>query len=294
MSTAPSSIPPPSFDVAPELPDGVERRRPPEYPRWKPWMAWAGARRRLRRRARGCARHRRHRRRCRLELRRPPPGGEHLGDDRAGPLVRRRRVALRQPRRRGRCPSSSACARRACWPADRLDGRRVRRLLRVHARVGVDPGRQPRRHEAPRRARRQRQHLRAARGGLPRRGRRADGRGVLLPRLLLRGAAQLAGAAGRRRSSPGWSSARSTSGRPRPPSCCRWPSSASRCACCASAPARCIRASPCTARTTRSPSASPSTGGGRSSCSWSCALGIISLVMLAVRARWTPAPAPAG
>jgi hypothetical protein len=42
MSTAPSSIPPPSFDVAPELPDGVERRLPPEYPLWKPWMAWAG------------------------------------------------------------------------------------------------------------------------------------------------------------------------------------------------------------------------------------------------------------
>ena len=29
MSTAPSSIPPPSFDVAPELPEGVERRPPP-------------------------------------------------------------------------------------------------------------------------------------------------------------------------------------------------------------------------------------------------------------------------
>src|SRR5947207_9720606 len=41
MSTAPSSIPPPSFDVAPELPEGIERRPPPEAPRWKPWMAWA-------------------------------------------------------------------------------------------------------------------------------------------------------------------------------------------------------------------------------------------------------------
>jgi membrane protease YdiL (CAAX protease family) len=41
MSTAPSSIPPPSFDVAPELPEGVERRSPPERQRWKPWMAWA-------------------------------------------------------------------------------------------------------------------------------------------------------------------------------------------------------------------------------------------------------------
>jgi membrane protease YdiL (CAAX protease family) len=41
MSTAPSSIPPPSFDVAPELPEGVERPPRPESPRWKPWMAWA-------------------------------------------------------------------------------------------------------------------------------------------------------------------------------------------------------------------------------------------------------------
>ena len=41
MSTAPSSIPPPSFDVAPELPDGIERPPKPEGPRWKPWMAWA-------------------------------------------------------------------------------------------------------------------------------------------------------------------------------------------------------------------------------------------------------------
>jgi membrane protease YdiL (CAAX protease family) len=41
MSTAPSSIPPPSFDVAPELPEGVERRSPPELQQWKPWMAWA-------------------------------------------------------------------------------------------------------------------------------------------------------------------------------------------------------------------------------------------------------------
>jgi uncharacterized protein len=41
MSTAPSSIPPPSFDVAPELPEGVERPPRPESPQWKPWMALA-------------------------------------------------------------------------------------------------------------------------------------------------------------------------------------------------------------------------------------------------------------
>jgi uncharacterized protein len=43
MSSAPSSIPEPSFGVAPERPDGVERPErpaPPERPRWKPWTAW--------------------------------------------------------------------------------------------------------------------------------------------------------------------------------------------------------------------------------------------------------------
>jgi uncharacterized protein len=42
MSTAPSSVPPPSFGLAPELPEGVERQPPPEAPRWKAWMAWVG------------------------------------------------------------------------------------------------------------------------------------------------------------------------------------------------------------------------------------------------------------
>ena len=41
MSTAPSSIPPPSFDVAPELPEGVELRARPDSTGWKPWTAWA-------------------------------------------------------------------------------------------------------------------------------------------------------------------------------------------------------------------------------------------------------------
>lgn len=40
MSTAPSSVPSPSFGVAPELPDGIERKPPPELQRWKPWTAW--------------------------------------------------------------------------------------------------------------------------------------------------------------------------------------------------------------------------------------------------------------
>jgi membrane protease YdiL (CAAX protease family) len=40
MSTTSSSVPPPSFGLAPELPEGVERRPPSEAQRWKPWMAW--------------------------------------------------------------------------------------------------------------------------------------------------------------------------------------------------------------------------------------------------------------
>jgi membrane protease YdiL (CAAX protease family) len=42
MSTAPSSVPPPSFGLAPELPEGVERPPRPERALWKPWMAWVG------------------------------------------------------------------------------------------------------------------------------------------------------------------------------------------------------------------------------------------------------------
>jgi uncharacterized protein len=42
MSTAPSSVPPPSFGLAPELPEGVERPPPVERPRWKAWMGWVG------------------------------------------------------------------------------------------------------------------------------------------------------------------------------------------------------------------------------------------------------------
>jgi membrane protease YdiL (CAAX protease family) len=40
MSTTSSSVPPPSFGLAPELPEGVERRPPSVAQRWKPWMAW--------------------------------------------------------------------------------------------------------------------------------------------------------------------------------------------------------------------------------------------------------------
>ena len=45
MSSPPSSVPPASFGVAPELPDGVERRPradASETPGWKPWTAWVG------------------------------------------------------------------------------------------------------------------------------------------------------------------------------------------------------------------------------------------------------------
>jgi membrane protease YdiL (CAAX protease family) len=34
-------MPPPSLHDAPELPEGIERKPPPEEQRWKPWMAWA-------------------------------------------------------------------------------------------------------------------------------------------------------------------------------------------------------------------------------------------------------------
>jgi hypothetical protein len=39
MSSPPSSVPPPTFAIAPELPDGINRP-PLDRPRWKPWTAW--------------------------------------------------------------------------------------------------------------------------------------------------------------------------------------------------------------------------------------------------------------
>jgi uncharacterized protein len=43
MSSVPSPVPEPSFGVAPERPDGIERPEPPappDRPGWKPWTAW--------------------------------------------------------------------------------------------------------------------------------------------------------------------------------------------------------------------------------------------------------------
>jgi membrane protease YdiL (CAAX protease family) len=42
MSSPPSSVPPPSFGVAPELPAGVERPARAGAPGWRPWTAWVG------------------------------------------------------------------------------------------------------------------------------------------------------------------------------------------------------------------------------------------------------------
>src|SRR2546430_1209829 len=42
MSSPPSSVPPPSFGVAPELPAGVDRPARADAPGWRPWTAWVG------------------------------------------------------------------------------------------------------------------------------------------------------------------------------------------------------------------------------------------------------------
>ncbi|HEX7298348.1 MAG TPA: CPBP family intramembrane glutamic endopeptidase [Solirubrobacteraceae bacterium] len=42
MSSPPSSVPPPSFGTAPELPAGVERPARAGEPGWRPWTAWVG------------------------------------------------------------------------------------------------------------------------------------------------------------------------------------------------------------------------------------------------------------
>jgi CAAX protease family protein len=41
MSSPPTPAPPPSLHAAPELPEGIERPPPPDRPAWRPWTAWA-------------------------------------------------------------------------------------------------------------------------------------------------------------------------------------------------------------------------------------------------------------
>jgi membrane protease YdiL (CAAX protease family) len=40
MSSVPAPAPPPSLHEAPELPEGIERPSRPDRPGWKPWTAW--------------------------------------------------------------------------------------------------------------------------------------------------------------------------------------------------------------------------------------------------------------
>jgi CAAX protease family protein len=42
MSSLPAPAPPPSLHEAPELPEGIERPPPADRPLWKPWTAWVG------------------------------------------------------------------------------------------------------------------------------------------------------------------------------------------------------------------------------------------------------------
>ena len=228
MSTAPSSVPPPSFGLAPELPDGVERPPPPQAPIWKPWMAWVALVAAF--------------------------GGALIGALIVGVIGAAAGASFSDP-----TPAVSISAtivqdlsfigaalffaRIAGAPAPEQFGLRPTRLWPAVGWMALAyagfyaftaagwrswaPSRST--IEASQRARRRQEHV-----GAGRRWRcwspssRRCG-GVLLPRLLLRRAAQLERAGGRA-SPPGWSSGRSTPARPSGSSCCPWPSSAPRCA----------------------------------------------------------------
>ena len=142
---SPTPFPPPS-SLAPELPGVSSARRRRRAALWRPWTASAGVGGRAsaaRSWARSSSASSAPRRR---DLNDPPAGGEHLGDVRPGP------VASSAPR-----SSSRGC--RAAAPEDfglrptrcagaGLDGRCARRLLPLHARLGRDPRRQPRRRRS--------------------------------------------------------------------------------------------------------------------------------------------------
>ena len=180
-----------SFPSAPELPDGVEpraRRRA-----WPPWTAvvalvagFAGA-------LVGALVSASIAVAFGAELRRPAARRRHRRDGRAGPLPHRQRAAVRAA-----CPGASAPAHfglrpTRLWPAIGWAVARLRRASCVFtaacrrrssaaARTTTSSPRSSASTTAPPRWSRWR----------PRRGHRAGRRGVLLPRLLLRRAAQLA------------------------------------------------------------------------------------------------------
>ena len=205
MSTAPSSFPPPSSGPAPELPEGVERPPPPGGTALDAVDGAGRLHRRLCGRARG-APPRHLRRPSPARAQRPHARGEHRGDGRAGPVAHRGGAPLRAASPAVRRPRTSACAR---WPAPRgrLDGGRLRRVLRLQRVVGRDPGRRHRRLQASRRARRRKTAPSRCSPSRCWSRRRADRRGVLLPGLLLHGRCASGTGCGRRRSSPAWSSA---------------------------------------------------------------------------------------
>ena len=113
-------------------------------------------------------------------------------------------------------------------------------------------------------------------------------RGVLLPRLLLRRAAQLERAGRHAHHRAGLRRHPRRVGPVGVPAA-RWRSSARRCAGCASGRGRCIPGSCCTAPTTRSPSACRSTGAGRSACCSSALSRCSGSSRSSIRTRWDEA-----
>src|SRR3954449_10378934 len=263
MSTAPSSIPPPSFDVAPELPEGVERPPRPEGTLWKPWMAWAALVAAFGGALMGAL----------IIGVIGSAAGSSFAD--ASPAVSISAPIVQDLSFIGAALLFASISARplpeqfglrppAFWPAVgwmavAFAAFYVFTLIWV-AILGVSPDDTKLPDElgvkdstyallavaflvavvAPMA---EEFFFRGFYYGALR-----NWRGPW-PAAALTGLGPCAtgGAPGRRRPSPGWCSEPSTSGRPRPLSCCRWGSSASRFACCASAPDRCIPGSPCTA-----------------------------------------------
>ena len=191
MSTAPSSVPPPSFELAPELPEGVERPPARAGPSWKPWTAWVGSSPRSP--ARSSARSSSASSAPRRARTSPTPLPAVNISATSCRTCLHRRGALFASIAGPPLPGQFGLRPTRFWPAV---GTMAPAFIAFYpftlvwvAILGV--GRQ--RLQAARRAGREGQHVRVAGDGLPRRGRGARGRGVLLPRILLHLAAGLEG-----------------------------------------------------------------------------------------------------
>ena len=250
MSTAPPGSRPPRPSAPPLGPAGASRRDEPTPagPQWKAWTAWVALVAGFAAADRRGDHHRRRRRGVRRVSFDDPPASVNILSLVVQDVCPRRRGDLVRAHRRGAAARrTSGCGRRAFWTGGRLEPVCLGRVPRRHGGVGGALGIDEPSETLPKQLGVDDSTLALIAVAILVCVGAPLVRGVLLPRLLLHGAAlvarHVAGGADHRR----WCSARSTPGRRRGvPRAARRASGSALCLLYACAPARCY---PCIART---------------------------------------------